>query len=68
MIQNSFWLHLQLNNVYILDSVETLEHTAAAESSILIHPQEQAAKIRMENERKKLVSVCICTFLVLVMM
>lgn len=48
--------------------METLEHTAAAESSILIHPQEQAAKIRMENERKKLVSVCICTFLVLVMM
>ncbi|XP_032063483.1 centrosomal protein of 295 kDa [Aythya fuligula] len=37
------------------DSVETLEHTAAAESSILIHPQEQAAKIRMENERKKLI-------------
>ncbi|XP_035184616.1 centrosomal protein of 295 kDa isoform X2 [Oxyura jamaicensis] len=37
------------------DSVEMLEHTAAAESSVLIHPQEQAAKIRMENERKKLI-------------
>ncbi|XP_035398569.2 centrosomal protein of 295 kDa isoform X1 [Cygnus atratus] len=37
------------------DSVETLEHTAAAENSVLIHPQEQAAKIRMENERKKLI-------------
>ena len=41
--------------------METLEHTAAAENSVLIHPQEQAAKIRMENERKKLVSVYICT-------
>ncbi|NXK46572.1 CE295 protein, partial [Chauna torquata] len=30
-----------------------LEHTVAAENSVLIHPQEQAAKIRMENERQK---------------
>ncbi|XP_074937274.1 centrosomal protein of 295 kDa isoform X1 [Phalacrocorax aristotelis] len=35
------------------DSVEVLENTAAAENSVLIHPQEQAAKIRMEEERQK---------------
>ncbi|NXH22618.1 CE295 protein, partial [Bucco capensis] len=29
------------------------ENTVAAEHSILIHPQEQAAKIRMEKERQK---------------
>lgn len=44
--------------MYILDSVKKLENTAAAENSVLIHPQEQAAKIRMEEERKKWVSVC----------
>lgn len=36
-----------------------LENTVAAETSILIHPQEQAAKIRMEKERQKWVSVCV---------
>ncbi|NWX24620.1 CE295 protein, partial [Aegotheles bennettii] len=30
-----------------------LENTVAAENSVLIHPQEQAAKIRMEKERQK---------------
>ncbi|XP_069739483.1 centrosomal protein of 295 kDa [Phaenicophaeus curvirostris] len=35
------------------DSVEMLENTVAAESSVLIHPQEQAAKIRMQEERQK---------------
>ncbi|NXE10924.1 CE295 protein, partial [Lophotis ruficrista] len=30
-----------------------LKKTVAAENSVLIHPQEQAAKIRMEEERKK---------------
>ncbi|NWU62917.1 CE295 protein, partial [Pterocles burchelli] len=30
-----------------------LENTVAAENSVLIHPQEQAAKIRMEEERQK---------------
>ncbi|NWR70413.1 CE295 protein, partial [Centropus unirufus] len=30
-----------------------LENTVAAENSVLIHPQEQAAKIRMEEERRK---------------
>ncbi|NXN12135.1 CE295 protein, partial [Indicator maculatus] len=30
-----------------------LENTVAAENAILIHPQEQAAKIRMEKERQK---------------
>ncbi|XP_075273455.1 centrosomal protein of 295 kDa isoform X2 [Opisthocomus hoazin] len=35
------------------DSVKTLENTVAAENSVLIHPQEQAAKIRMEEERRK---------------
>ncbi|XP_074906197.1 centrosomal protein of 295 kDa isoform X1 [Buteo buteo] len=35
------------------DSVKMLENTVAAENSVLIHPQEQAAKIRMEKERQK---------------
>ncbi|NXF32605.1 CE295 protein, partial [Nyctibius bracteatus] len=30
-----------------------LENTVAAENSVLIHPQEQAAKIRMAEERQK---------------
>ncbi|NXQ92815.1 CE295 protein, partial [Sagittarius serpentarius] len=30
-----------------------LENTDAAENAILIHPQERAAKIRMEEERQK---------------
>ncbi|NWW96015.1 CE295 protein, partial [Rhynochetos jubatus] len=30
-----------------------LENGVAAENSVLIHPQEQAAKIRMEEERQK---------------
>ncbi|KAF1432703.1 hypothetical protein FQV24_0010357, partial [Spheniscus mendiculus] len=30
-----------------------LENTVAAENSVLIHAQEQAAKIRMEEERQK---------------
>ncbi|NXG30519.1 CE295 protein, partial [Dromaius novaehollandiae] len=30
-----------------------LEDTVVAENSVLIHPQEQAAKIRMEEERQK---------------
>ncbi|NXF89812.1 CE295 protein, partial [Eubucco bourcierii] len=29
------------------------ENTVAAENSVLIHPQEQATKIRMEKERQK---------------
>ncbi|XP_010156614.1 PREDICTED: centrosomal protein KIAA1731 homolog, partial [Eurypyga helias] len=37
----------------VKDSVEMLENTVAAENSVLIHPQEQAAKIRMEEERQK---------------
>ncbi|XP_074773436.1 centrosomal protein of 295 kDa [Athene noctua] len=35
------------------DSVKMLENTVAAENPVLIHPQEQAAKIRMEEERRK---------------
>ncbi|XP_054674059.1 centrosomal protein of 295 kDa isoform X3 [Grus americana] len=35
------------------DSVEILENTVAAENSVLIHPQEQATKIRMDEERQK---------------
>ncbi|XP_074672388.1 centrosomal protein of 295 kDa isoform X2 [Strix aluco] len=35
------------------DSVKMLENTVAAENPVLIHPQEQAAKIRMEEERQK---------------
>ncbi|KAM9263501.1 centrosomal protein of 295 kDa isoform 1-T1 [Cariama cristata] len=35
------------------DSVKILENAVAAENSVLIHPQEQAAKIRMEEERQK---------------
>ncbi|XP_064361189.1 centrosomal protein of 295 kDa isoform X2 [Dromaius novaehollandiae] len=35
------------------DSMEILEDTVVAENSVLIHPQEQAAKIRMEEERQK---------------
>ncbi|XP_074996240.1 centrosomal protein of 295 kDa isoform X2 [Calonectris borealis] len=35
------------------DSVEILENTVAAENSVLIHPQEQAAKLRMQEERQK---------------
>ncbi|XP_009957195.1 PREDICTED: centrosomal protein KIAA1731 homolog, partial [Leptosomus discolor] len=37
-------------------SVKMLESTVAAENSVLIHHQEQAAKIRMEEERRKWVS------------
>ncbi|XP_067424365.1 centrosomal protein of 295 kDa isoform X2 [Emydura macquarii macquarii] len=36
-----------------IESPETLEHTVVAGNSILIHPQEQAAKIRTEAERQK---------------
>ncbi|XP_043384811.1 centrosomal protein of 295 kDa isoform X8 [Chelonia mydas] len=36
-----------------IESPETLEHTVIAGNSVLIHPQEQAAKIRMEIERQK---------------
>lgn len=36
-----------------------LESTVTAENSVLIHPQEQAAKIRMEQPRQKWVSVCM---------
>ncbi|XP_015707768.2 centrosomal protein of 295 kDa isoform X1 [Coturnix japonica] len=32
---------------------ETLEHHVALENSVVIHPEEQAAKIRMENERQQ---------------
>ncbi|XP_071659492.1 centrosomal protein of 295 kDa isoform X2 [Patagioenas fasciata] len=35
------------------DSVEKLENTVTAENSVLNHPQEQAAKIRMEQARQK---------------
>ncbi|XP_076184419.1 centrosomal protein of 295 kDa [Aptenodytes patagonicus] len=35
------------------DSVEMLENKVVAENSVLIHPQEQAAKTRMEEERQK---------------
>ncbi|XP_051464974.1 centrosomal protein of 295 kDa isoform X2 [Apus apus] len=35
------------------DPVKMLENTVAAENSVLIHPQEQAAKVRMEKERQK---------------
>ncbi|NWH55774.1 CE295 protein, partial [Geococcyx californianus] len=31
----------------------TLENKVATENAVLIHPQEQAAKIRMEEERRK---------------
>uniref|UniRef100_A0A8B9ITD0 ALMS motif domain-containing protein n=1 Tax=Amazona collaria TaxID=241587 RepID=A0A8B9ITD0_9PSIT len=34
------------------DSVKTLDKTVAAENSVLIHPQEQAAKIRMQERQK----------------
>lgn len=40
-----------------------MENTVAAENSILLHPQEQAAKIRMEKERTKWVSVCVCVLI-----
>jgi len=40
-----------------------LAHRVALENSVLIHPQEQAAKIRMENERQQWVSVSLYTFL-----
>ncbi|CAM4351233.1 unnamed protein product [Lepidochelys olivacea] len=36
-----------------IESPETLEHTVIAGNSVLIHPQEQAAKIRTEIERQK---------------
>ncbi|XP_053871621.1 centrosomal protein of 295 kDa isoform X2 [Malaclemys terrapin pileata] len=36
-----------------IESPEMLEHTVIAGNSVLIHPQEQAAKIRMEVERQK---------------
>ncbi|XP_074917837.1 centrosomal protein of 295 kDa isoform X3 [Chelonoidis abingdonii] len=36
-----------------IESPEMLEHTIIAGNSVLIHPQEQAAKIRMEVERQK---------------
>ncbi|XP_039351003.1 centrosomal protein of 295 kDa isoform X3 [Mauremys reevesii] len=36
-----------------IESPEMLEHTIIAGNSVLIHPQEQAAKIRMEIERQK---------------
>lgn len=39
-----------------------LEHRVALENSVLIHSQEQAAKIRMENERQQWVSVSEYTF------
>ncbi|XP_062423318.1 centrosomal protein of 295 kDa isoform X4 [Rhea pennata] len=35
------------------DSMEMLEDKVLAENSVLIHPREQAAKIRMEEERQK---------------
>ncbi|XP_004938927.2 centrosomal protein of 295 kDa isoform X1 [Gallus gallus] len=35
------------------ESKEMLAHRVALENSVLIHPQEQAAKIRMENERQQ---------------
>ncbi|XP_072182915.1 centrosomal protein of 295 kDa [Excalfactoria chinensis] len=35
------------------ESKEMLEHRDALENSVLIHPEEQAAKIRMENERQQ---------------
>ncbi|NXG52739.1 CE295 protein, partial [Psilopogon haemacephalus] len=31
-----------------------LENTVVAENSVLVHPQEKAAKIRMEKERQKM--------------
>ncbi|KAM6382970.1 centrosomal protein of 295 kDa isoform 3-T3 [Alca torda] len=37
----------------VKDSVKMLENKVVAENSVLIHPQEQAAKIRMEEERRK---------------
>ncbi|XP_043360077.1 centrosomal protein of 295 kDa isoform X7 [Dermochelys coriacea] len=36
-----------------IEPPETLVHTVIAGNSVLIHPQEQAAKIRMEIERQK---------------
>lgn len=51
-IQGLFWLQLQLNNMYILDSMKMLENTVSDEKSVPIHPQEQAAKIRMEEAAK----------------
>lgn len=55
------------NNMYILDPMKMLENTVADEKSVLICPQEQAAKIRMEEaakisieeERQKWVSVFV---------
>uniref|UniRef100_A0A8C3L258 ALMS motif domain-containing protein n=1 Tax=Chrysolophus pictus TaxID=9089 RepID=A0A8C3L258_CHRPC len=35
------------------ESEKLLEHRVVLENSVLIHPQEQAAKIRMENERQQ---------------
>ncbi|XP_071589833.1 centrosomal protein of 295 kDa isoform X2 [Heliangelus exortis] len=35
------------------DSLKMLENRVASENSVLIHPQEQAARIRMEEERQK---------------
>lgn len=45
--------------MYILDPVKMLENTVVNEKSVPIHPQEQAAKIRMEEERQKRVSVFV---------
>lgn len=45
--------------MYILDPVKMLQNTVADEKSVLIHPQDQAAKIRMEEERQKRVSVFV---------
>lgn len=45
--------------MYILDSVKMLKNTVAAENSVLIHPQEQAAKMTVEEERQKWVSLCV---------
>lgn len=58
-IQGLFWLQLQLNNMYILDSMKMLENTVSDEKSVPIHPQEQAAKMRMEEEKQKWVSVFV---------
>lgn len=38
--------------MYISDPVKMLQNTVADEKSVLIHPQDQAAKIRMEEAAK----------------
>lgn len=45
--------------MYILDSMKMLENTVSDEKSVPIHPQEQEAKMRIQEEKQKWVSVFV---------